>query len=135
MEPTWSERTIPRPISAMLLRGVAATRLVERLLTLEKYPWTGVAGRGWVALMGPELPWSPEALWLGPDPDAPSLLLPTLYQPDLHPMLLERAVTARFHRPCGPYAVVPAICGGPLLLALGAARPLAVAPLRHWLGQ
>ena len=134
MTPTWSERVVPRPVAALWTRGESARRLAIHLLR-SPGRWKGVAGRGWIALLGEELPWIEDAIWLGTDPEAPSLLFPTLYEPDLHPALIERSVHQRFSRPCGPYAVIPPLCGGPLLLALGAARPLATKPLQDWLGR
>ena len=90
-----------------------------------------VAGREMLILIGHEglLPWADGVTYLGRDPRAPSLLVPTTLTPSVHIALLERALMARFSN-TSPLAVLPDACH---VVPLSAARPLELGPLRAWL--
>jgi hypothetical protein len=77
-----------------------------------------------------ELPWADGAVYLGRDPDAPGLLMPTLLAPAVHAPLLERAFRRRFPDAGQPIAVLP---GARVLLSAAAARPVDRVTLRAWL--
>jgi hypothetical protein len=119
----------------MLASGDAARRLALRLLALPTDRLArlqGVAGSDLVALVGDEadLPWVDGARYLGRDPSAPALLLPTALAVGAHPALLERAVLAAAPGASPPLAVLP----DPLrVVPLGDARPIDPARLRDWL--
>lgn len=72
------------------------------------------------------LPWADGATFLGVDPAAPALLLPTHQRPDLPLPLLAAAVLARAPAGGAPWALLPqrGRC-----LALGPARPAGAAAL------
>ncbi|HNC95084.1 MAG TPA: hypothetical protein PKY30_09210 [Myxococcota bacterium] len=117
----WRERGQPRPVAAMLAMGASKEALRSRLL-LDSRPerWRGVAGEDWIALIGPELPWVEGAEWFGAEEAAPALLLPTLYDPGLHPALVQQAVLGRKGEESGPFLLSP-LHG---IFPLGAALPL-----------
>lgn len=72
------------------------------------------------------LPWADGAVYLGVDPAAPALLLPTHRRPDLPLPLLAAAVLGRAPAGGAPWALLP---GRGRCLALGPARPASVAAL------
>lgn len=100
----WRERGKPRPVLAMLAVGPTKDALRSRLLTEEKLErWRGVGGSDWIVLMGGELPWVDGAEWFGTDEAAPALLLPTLYDPGLHPALVQQALLGLNVEEGGPF--------------------------------
>jgi len=127
---TWSARELPLAPRGLCARGAAAERLVRRLLagddaTLARLE--GVAGATVVCLRGAaeDLPWIDGAEYLGGDPAAPGLLLPTTRAPNLPADLLLRALAARTSP---PLVLVPG-----LVVPMGAARALERDPLATWL--
>ncbi len=121
MKLPWRERAEPRPVLAMLVVGSARSWLRLRILEeprLER--WRGVAGTDWMALVGAELPWVEGAEWFGAEEAAPALLLPTLYDPGVHPSLVQQAVLGNKIEGGGPFLVSP-LHG---IVPLGAALPL-----------
>ena len=124
----WLPREPPLPPTAVLARGAAARALVERLVALEdekRQSLSGVAGPELVVIAGPDLPWVDGAVWLGTDPRAPALRLPTTREPSVHPALVERAVLAKV-------SSTPVVVLSDLLVPLGAMRPLTLEALRRW---
>jgi hypothetical protein len=116
-------------------RGPAARALAERLLARDDdalAALSGVASPDRLIVLGPAdaLPWVDGVVYLGRDPQAPALLLPTALAPDAPPALLERAVLARVS--AAPVAV---LADPPALASLAAARPLDRARLCAWLGE
>lgn len=107
----------------------------------------GPSGPGWagvwssapalVVLVGVDLPWVDGAQYLGRDPDAPGVLLPTRLQPGVAPDLWARRALGPFAAEQWPVAVVDGRMAtapreGPdrwLLVPLGGARPLGGAEL------
>ncbi len=121
MKLPWRERGQPRSVVAMLAIGLAKEELRSRLLREEQLDrWRGVAGEHWIALIGPELPWVDGAEWFGTDEAAPALLLPTLYDPGLHPKLVQQAILGRNVEEGGPFLLSPHHG----IFPLGAALPL-----------
>jgi hypothetical protein len=127
----------PLPISALLATGAAALALQIKLIQLLQAQdsrclrWQGLGGLGWIVVLGEDLPWVNGLIYLGKDPQAPQLLFPTHLQPHIHPVLLARAFQAQ-----GLLALIPdEIPGGPALIPLGNARPLALGPLQAWRAQ
>lgn len=135
----WRPRARPLAPVGAAARGRAARLLAERLLARsdeELARLEGVAGEDLLVVLGPsaELPWTDGAVYLGRDPEAPSLLLPTTREPSVPLPLLEQALVARALRVPGvapPLAVFP----DPLLLASTLeARPITRVMLMIWLG-
>jgi hypothetical protein len=117
----WVPREPPlRPVGVAAW-GPPAARLADRLraCTDERLQsWTGVQGEGILLVLGEDLPWADGVLWLGRDPAAPGLLLPTAVRPEPAVELLARAL-ARF----GPtLAVIPELRR---VVPLLGARPIA----------
>jgi hypothetical protein len=130
---SWSPRPLALPALAVAGVGPVALGLARRVLATPELPlgpWRGVAGAGVLVLLGEAdtLPWVEGVLYLGRDPQAPSLLLPCTLAPSLAPALLERALVARAEG-LTPLAVLPA---SRRLVAVGAARPLSREVLAAW---
>ena len=131
----WRLREPPLPPIAVCVQGDAALVMARHLLARsaeERDRLQGVSGRNLLVLIGESaaLPWVDGALYLGRDPEAPALLLPTTQQPSIPLALLESAL--RRHAPGlnPPLAVLP---GQSLLLSLSAARLLDSQTLQRWL--
>jgi hypothetical protein len=129
---SWAPRDEPLAPRAVAAAGPAARTLARRLLAEPDEALgalRGVAGEDVLVLLGEAeaLPWADGVLYLGRDPRAPGLLLPTALAPDVPPDLLERALTARHP---APLAVLP-----PRIVPVGAARPVARARLAAWLDR
>jgi hypothetical protein len=127
MEVRWVPRLAPLSPEGALAAGPAAERLVRRLLQLPDEALArlvGVAGPGLVVVCAPDaedLPWVDGLVYLGRDPAAPALLIPTALCPNVPLPLVERAVLARLPPGSTPVAVSPRTSQ---LVPLGSARPL-----------
>jgi hypothetical protein len=128
----WRPRARPLDPRAVVARGAAAKALVEKLLARDDAALaklSGVtsaasaAGDGLILVLGEsaELPWVDGVSYLGRDPAAPSLLLPTASEPDVPVELLERAIVARFAGVAAPIAVLPEAGA---IIGVGGARPI-----------
>lgn len=111
---------------AVAARGEAAAAIAERLLARDDAALaklSGVTAAGVILIAGEAeaLPWADGVLYLGRDPAAPSLLLPTALEPDVPAPLFERAVLARAASLIAPVAV---LVDPPALLSAGSARPV-----------
>lgn len=132
----WLPRTEVLVPAAVFAQGDVARLLARRLLALDEVALArlqGVSGEGVLLILGEEtaLPWVPGVLYLGREPEAPSLLLPTTHEVSLPAALLERALLARF-RPLGlPLAVLP---GSRQVISAYQARPINRALLHEWWG-
>jgi hypothetical protein len=134
--PTLAVRFRPRaaPLAAVAAaaRGPAAVALAARLLARDDAALAqleGVAGPGLLLILGAaaSLPWIDGVVYLGRDPAAPSLLLPTALEPDVPLPLFELAVLARAEG--APIAV---LVDPPALVLASAARPILRATLSAW---
>lgn len=103
------EELIPRidPLEprAVLAFGPVAERLMERVLERsddELGQWTGVANEDLVVLLGEALPWVDGVIYLGSDPRAPGLLVPTAIETKVPLELVARSLMRR----CPPPAAV-----------------------------
>jgi MoxR-vWA-beta-propeller ternary system domain bpX5 len=111
---TWAEREPPLVPCAVAATGDVARRLAARLLELDRAVSNrlfGVAGQTTLVVLGEEadLPWVDGVSYLGQDPTAPGLLLPTHVEPIVPAAnLLERALRKRFVELAPPLAVLPA---------------------------
>lgn len=118
----FAEREEPLAPAAALGRGPVARALLARVLERSDgrlAALRGVGAPGLVCLLGDELPWVDGVDWLGRDPAAPSLLLPTALAPSAPARTLERALLARFPGAARPLAVAPGV-----VVPCGDARPL-----------
>jgi hypothetical protein len=128
----WVERSRPLEPRAALGLGAAAGELGARVLRVSDEHLASleaVAGDGVLLIVGEAslLPWVNGVAYLGRDPGAPSLLLPTAIAPTVHPALLERAVLARAGGGRGPIAVS---VSPPRLISAAGARRIARARVR-----
>lgn len=127
---TWQTRDEPLTPIAVAALGAAGRALLTSLERRSDLPaLRGLAGGDLVVLLGEEglLPWADGALYLGRDPNAPSLLLPTTLRPSLSLSLVERAM---LRRGSGPFAVIPA---RKELIRIDGARPLTREHLTRWM--
>ncbi len=150
----WQPRRKPLAPLAVAARGAAALRLAKRLLAdnepLERFD--GVAGRELLVLQvnaapidspqpstlngnallknaGVVLPWVDGVQYLGKDPAAPALLLPTNYGPVIPEEILQRVFLPR-----GAHIQKLAILVRPdILVPMDRARPVSRAVLLEWL--
>lgn len=127
---TFRPRAEPLAPVALWAEGEASTALLRRLLRLPSLDGLrGVVGERLVVLLGAaeRLPWVDGCGYLGTEPLAPGLLLPTALQPSLPTAVVARA--ALLDLP--PGAAPVALFGEPLRrVALGMARPLDRASLQ-----
>jgi len=126
---TWQTRDEPLKPVAVAAFGPAARALIASVdKRTELHALRGLAGDDLVLLLGEEeqLPWADGAIYLGRDPEAPSLLLPTLLRPSLPLSLVERAM---LRRGSGPFAVIPT---RKELIPIDGARPVTHEHLARW---
>ena len=132
----WIARDTPLLPTAVAAHGPASLRLAHRLLQLSDESLSqleGVAGRQLILIQGAgeQLPWADGVQYLGVDPAAPFLLLPTNYRPSLPEAFLQKALLKKAES-SGRLAVLPS----PLLLVpLHEARPIFRSVLAAWLGE
>ncbi|HSE16303.1 MAG TPA: hypothetical protein VLB46_04580 [Pyrinomonadaceae bacterium] len=133
IEVTWRPRLAPLVSVGVAARGAAATSLAHRLLrdpdSLAHYKAVGAPGL--LVILGEEqrLPWVDGVVYLGRDPQSPSLLFPTNLEPSVPAALLQRAVASVHNQP-GPCAL---LLDPPAIVPLSEARTVARASLIKWL--
>jgi hypothetical protein len=135
----WGPRAEPLDPVGVAARGKAARVLAERLLARDDEALArlhGVAGEDLLVVLGeaPELPWADGATYLGRDPRAPSLLLPTTRQPSVPLPLLERALIARAQRVPNAPPPLAVLLDPPLLASTLKAWPINRVRLLMWRG-
>lgn len=96
----WRLRTEPLQPAALAAVGAAADQLLRQVLARDDSAiraWKGVSTPDSIVLLGeePTLPWVDGVIYLGRNPVAPQLLLPTTHDPGVPPDLLERALVRR----------------------------------------
>lgn len=131
----WSPREPPLQPVAVMAAGRAAAALARRLLTCsadDLASLQGVVSASAVVILGEEeaLPWVDGALYLGRDPVAPRLLLPTTSMPSVPVAWLERSLLARIEAQDAPWALAPTLA---LLVSAAAALPLDRSRIEEWL--
>lgn len=131
----WIPRDEPLIPIAVVSHGDTARRLIERVLKddVEKMQrLNGVVVNDTIILTGkPEdLPWIIGVEYLGVDPDAPHLLLPTNSTLEMPVALLSEILYRKFLR--APIAVVPSTKS---LIPTDIARPLDRDRLLAWLSR
>lgn len=126
---TWRPRFTPLVPVGVAARGAAATRLAHRLRrdpdSLSHYKAVGAPGL--LVVLGEEkwLPWVDGVVYLGHDPQSPSLLFPTNLEPSVPAALLQRSLDQS-----GPCAL---LLDPPSIVPLSEARTIARASLVKWL--
>jgi len=132
-EVQWVLRVAPLVPSAAIATGPAAIALAQRVLALDdehRAQLSGGVSAETFVVRGEELPWAEGVAYLGVDPAAEGLLLPTTRRPDAPLDLFARAVYARFPSAPRPLAVLESR----RVLPLGATRTIDTDALRRWLG-
>ncbi|MCS6901851.1 MAG: hypothetical protein RMJ98_20015 [Myxococcales bacterium] len=124
---TWQERPVPLSPSAVVGLGAVASALLRRVNQCtadELASLEAVAAPGVFLVLGEEerLPWVNGVSYLGCDPRAPALLLPTTLAPSVHPSLLEQVIRRRL----ATSQRVAVVLEPPRLISLGGPRPLTV---------
>lgn len=110
----WVDREPPLVPVAVAARGEVARKLAEKLVGRDV---RGVAGPGIVVALGTQLPWVDGVTWLGVDPLAPGLYLPTARRPEDPIEWVEAAVLRQVSRPA-------ALLEDGTVVPLEAARPI-----------
>jgi hypothetical protein len=138
---TWRLREKPlAPIAAAAV-GRRARALAPRLLAREDAALArlhGVAGKDVLVVLAEaaDLPWLDGIVYLGRDPEAPALLVPTILEPEVPIALVERALVRRAQT--SPLAVLPDAerleprARTDLLVPCGGALPIVRAVLEAW---
>ena len=138
-------REPPLVPAAAVAVGPAARRLCQRLLEDDSRlaELRGLGGSDLLLVLGDadSLPWSDGIAYLGHDPAAPRLLLPTALRPDVPLDLFERALLR--HGQSGARERQPLAAGGPLavlasprrLVQVGLARRIERPLLERWLSR
>jgi len=132
----WRARTVPLAPRALLARDQVARALARRLLAEGDVGLASLracAADATLVVLADEarLPWVDGAVYLGHDPAAPALLVPTHREPGVPADLFAEALAMRLGR--GPWAVLPDD-GGLIAVPLAAAGPVSRARLETWLG-
>ncbi len=132
---TFSPRDeVLEPVATIAL-GQAARMLAERLLRHadeQLRAWTGVAAADVLVVLGASdsLPWVDGVSYLGRDPRAPRLLIPTTLRPAVAIEVFEQAVLAGDSRLAPPLAV---IVSPPRIFSVAGALPIQRDRVRAWL--
>lgn len=131
---TWAPREPPLAPAAVLARGRSASQLASRLLARtdeDLGKLRGVAGTELLLVLGAAdlLPWADGVTYLGRDPAAPALLLPTTLAPNVPTTIFERTLTR--DAPGLLVAVVPDT-SGLVIVPAATARTIARTTLAAW---
>jgi hypothetical protein len=131
----WLARDEPLPARAVVGAGPSARRLAASLLARDDASLArlrGVAAAEWIAVEGDaeDLPWADGVVYLGRDPEAPSLLVPTRARPSVPAAWLEQALRRTHAQLLAPIAVVDAPAA---VLSLASARAIARSHVARWL--
>jgi hypothetical protein len=137
IRPRWRARQTPLRAAVCLAHGDPARLLGRRLLAASDEVLSALracVASGLIAVVADEasLPWVDGASYLGHDPAAPALLLPTNTAPDVPLDLFAAALGARLPGVGAPWAVLPGGDGRLTVVSLAAAGPIARAELLAW---
>ena len=120
-----------RPLAADGVAGVGEVgkALARRLLVRpDAGSFRGVAGETTLVLLGRDPPWTDGAVYLGREPGAPGLWVPTRLQLDLDASQVSRKL--RGMGLIGPVALLPE---QGMAIPLSDAGPVVIETLREWL--
>lgn len=132
-------RAAPLPVAGALALGEAARAMARRLAARPEAcarlagVEVGVAPHRGIVLVGEALaiPWAPGVIWLGREPDAPALLVPTRLAVAPHAALVVEALRRRTGDPHGSF-VLAEIAGAPCVVPLAAGRTPGGEELSAW---
>jgi len=127
VKPIWTQRRYPLTVAGVVGLGPVARALGARLWRRGLDGFEGVAGPGVLAILGDAPPWADGAVFIGREPEAPGVWLPTARTLSVHPALLARRLQQDGHR--GPVAVLEQC-----IIPLGEARSIDPTLFRRWLG-
>jgi hypothetical protein len=130
----WNDRTVPLAPVGLVAFRTAALELARKLLAMDDLSltqWTAVSTSDVLVLLGEgqTLPWVDGVRYLGRDPLAPHLLLPTNRTPGVPVDLFERALIQR-SPVLSPFAVIPELGK---VISLSSAKELSRQVLASWL--
>ncbi|MFO0658637.1 MAG: hypothetical protein U0165_02205 [Polyangiaceae bacterium] len=134
---SWVLREPPlEPAGCSAFEG-AAIRLAERLLEIHSSDsarierLSGVATPEALFVLGAaeDLPWCDGVAYVGRDPEAPALLLPTTHRPSVHPALLQQALL----RAGGGATRLLVRAVPPSIFPVDRAAPIARSLIERWL--
>ena len=128
MELTWQARPQALPVAGVVGLGAAGKALGERLLEEPKLAFRALAWDQGLVLLGDELPWVSGLIWLGREPDAPGLYLPTQVASTVDPSWVLQCLASQAQPP--PIVVLPE---PGLFFSLSHARSLDRSALQCWM--
>mgnify|MGYP007063467219 CR=1 FL=1 len=126
MKIRWSPRWPPLDADGVVAQGAVAHTLARRLLERDVSSFEGVVGADVLVVLGEEPPWADGACFIGREPLAPGLWLPTSNQPNVHPALVARGLRLAGHH--GPVALLK-----DTVIPLGEARVIDRDRLAAWI--
>jgi hypothetical protein len=117
--------------------GAAAFALARRLLALEDdrlRELRGAAGDGILIALGEtaSLPWAEGVIYLGREPDAPRLLVPTMLRPGIAADVFERAIARHVAPLPGPWVI---LASPPSVFSVADASAIDRDKLLKWLDE
>lgn len=115
-------------IAGAVGQGAVGRSLAQRLLAEDVGRWHGVAWADGLVVLGADVPWVRGLTWIGQEPQAAALYLPTRVASSVDPRWLIEALRSQGRR--APLLVLPETG---LLLSLAGARPLHGEALRAWM--
>lgn len=104
MKVQWATAEPPLPVVAVAARSGAAHRLQAK--ADRKTDWVITRFDEWIVVVGDDLPWVEDAVYLGHLHGATHVLVPVHRRPQLHPELVDR-VTAAFRGTARLAALIP----------------------------
>lgn len=134
---TWVPRDEPLVARGAVAQGDVATDYALRLLTLRDDALRGlrgVAGDGLLVVTAErlEVPWFDGLRWMGRDPDAPNVWLPTTERPSVSAALIERVLSGRAGLEPSPW-MIWCEAGRVRVVSLATARALDRSRIESWL--
>jgi hypothetical protein len=133
----WRPRDRPLVPEGQVATGRVAQALARRLLRSDPEALArlkGVAGDDVLVVLGEpgDLPWVEGIAYVGRDPRAPALYMPTNLEPVVLPDLLQAAVLRKSAGGVPPVVILPSPA---VIVAVGSGRPIERAALETWLGM
>lgn len=130
---TWFKRKSPLPAKLAAAIGATSIKLGRRLLAYENNrleQFKAVASHNLliIASENSQLPWVDAIIYLGCDPAATQLYMPTLLKPNLAVALLQKRCLQLYQQ--SPLAILPATNQ---IVALQSLQTIDKSSIRHWI--